>query len=214
MATFRKKGPRRPVPQTPETHRINDKILVKEVRLIDDEGTQHGVVSIREALRKAEESGLDLVEVAPQAKPPVCRLMDYGKFKYREQKKEAEARKKRSEITTKELRIRYRTDSGDLETKLKHAREFLLDGDKVKFSMRFRGREIMYTELGLEKFQEIYEQLSDIASLDEQSPTGGRQIYVVFAPLKEAVQKHQQVKAREEQLKKQAEKQVAKAVQE
>lgn len=139
-----------------------------------------------QALKVAEERLLDLVEVSPNSDPPVCKLMDYGKFKYKEQKKEAEARKKRVETSIKELRIRYRTDSGDLETKLKKAREFLAEGDKVKFSMRFRGREVMYIDLGLEKFSEISQRLSDVATIDERSPARGRQIYMVFAPIKAA----------------------------
>jgi translation initiation factor IF-3 len=180
-----------------DTHRVNDKITAKEVRVIDDEGEQLGILSLRDALQKAEDSALDLVEVAPTAKPPVCRIMDYGKFKYKEQKKEAEARKKRTEINTKELRIRYRTDSGDLDTKLKQAREFLLEGDKVKFVMKFRGREIMYVELGMVKFDEIVKNLSDIASIDDQSPVAGRQIHIVLAPLKEVVVKHQTTKVQQ-----------------
>ena len=132
----------------------------------------------------AERDGLDVVEVAPEAKPPVCRLMDYGKFKYREQKKESEAKKKRSEQEIKELRIRYRTDVGDLEVKLKHAREFLEEGHKVKFSMRFRGREAQYLDLGREKFEVIKSRLADIAVVDDKSPIAGRQIHITFAPSK------------------------------
>lgn len=171
-------------PQPQDPHRINHRIIAKEVRVISDSGEQLGIMPAREAISLAEAANLDLVEVAPDAKPPVCKIMDYGKFKYREQKKEAEARKKRSENTIKELRIRYRTDSGDLETKLKHAREFLLEGDKVKFSMRFKGREIMYVELGQEKFEGIIKHLSDVAVVDERSPLTGRQIYIVLAPAK------------------------------
>ncbi|MCL4143505.1 UNVERIFIED_CONTAM: hypothetical protein GTU68_055805, partial [Idotea baltica] len=167
-----------------DSHRINKAIRVPKVRLISGTGEQLGVQATAEALRLATEAGLDLVEVAPTADPPVCKLMDYGKFKYKEQKKLSEAKKKRTEVSIKELRIRYRTDVGDLETKLKRAREFLEAGDKVKFSMRFRGREIMYIELGLEKFEEIAERLNDVATIDDQSPSAGRQIYVVFAPLK------------------------------
>jgi translation initiation factor IF-3 len=170
--------------QPQDAHRINHRITAKEVRVITDSGEQLGILSIRDALTAAETAGLDLVEVAANAKPPVCRIMDYGKYKYREQKKEAEARKKRAENTVKELRIRYRTDVGDLETKLKHAREFLGDGDKVKFSMRFKGREIMYVDLGQQKFESIVKSLSDIATVDERGPLTGRQIYIVLAPLK------------------------------
>ena len=174
-------------PETPETHRINHRITARDVRVITDSGEQLGVMTTREALMKAEASGLDLVEVAPQSKPPVCKIMDYGKFKYREQKKEAEAKKKRTEQVLKELRIRYSTDIGDLNTKLKQARDFILEGNKVKFSMRFKGREAMYVELGVQKFKEITEKLSDVAIVDERSPGTGRQIHIIFAPAKSVI---------------------------
>jgi translation initiation factor IF-3 len=170
--------------QPEEAHKINNRITAREVRVVIDGGDQLGILSISEAIRKAEELGLDLVEVAPEAKPPVCKIMDYGKFKYREQKKEAEAKKKRSENTLKELRIRYRTDKGDLDTKLKHAREFLAEGDKVKWSMRFKGREAMYIDLGVQKLNEIISLLSDCSVVDERSPATGRQLHIVLAPLK------------------------------
>ena len=112
--------------------------------------------------------------------------MNYGKFKYKEQKREADAKKKRTESTLKELRIRYRTDVGDLQTKLRQAREFLEEGDKVKFSMRFKGREAMHMDLGKEKFDQIADALKDIASVFERSPTFGRQIHIIFQPLKAA----------------------------
>lgn len=180
------RGARDKRPEVEDSHRINLRITAREVRLIGADGAQLGIVSMQQAMQAAEEAGMDVVEVSPNAKPPVCRLMDYGKFKYREQKKEAQARKKRAETSIKEIRIRYRTDQGDLETKLKHAREFLGEGDKVKFSMRFRGREVMYGNLGEEKFNEIVEHLSDIAALDERSPSGGRQMHIVLAPKKSA----------------------------
>lgn len=175
-------------PETPDAHRINHRITAREVRVITDEGEQLGVMSTRDALVRAEQTGQDLVEVAPQAKPPVCKIMDYGKFKYREQKKEAEAKKKRTEHVLKELRIRYSTDKGDLNTKLKQARGFLEEGNKVKFSMRFKGREAMYVDLGIEKFKEIIKNLEDIAIVDEQSPPAGRQIHLTLAPSKGAAQ--------------------------
>lgn len=174
--------PRRDLP--PDAHRINHRITAREVRVVSDEGEQLGVMPVRDALVLAERAELDLVEVAPNASPPVCRIMDYGKFKYKEQKKEAEARKKRTETVLKELRVRYITDVGDLETKLKQAREFLDEGDKVKFSMRFRGREIAYLDLGRKKFDQIAEKLADVATVDERSPTAGRMIHIVFAPVK------------------------------
>lgn len=168
----------------PDTHRINEFIIAKEVRVILPDGEQAGILQLRDALQKAQELELDLVEVAPQAKPPVCKILDYGKFKYKEQKKEAEAKKNRTENTVKELRLRYRTDSGDLEVKLKHAREFLAEGDKVKFVMRFKGREAMYIDLGKAKFDQIIERLADVAVVDERSPAAGRQIHITFAPAK------------------------------
>lgn len=168
--------------QPPPKHRINDMIRVPEVRVIAEDGAQLGVLATREALSIAEQRGLDLVEVSAEAKPPVCRLMDYGKFKYKEQKKEAEARKRRTEVELKELRIRYRTDSGDLETKLRQAREFLEEGNKVKFSMRFKGREIAYVNLGIEMFNQLADRLKDIAIIDERSRAEGKQMHIVFAP--------------------------------
>lgn len=186
MSSFRRGGSniRGKRPPLPDAHRINERIRATEVRVITDAGEQLGILSIRDAIQAAEDAEMDLVEVAPDAKPPVCKLMDYGKFKYREQKKLAEAKKKRSETSLKELRIRYRTDKADLETKLKRAREFLAEGDKVKFSMRFRGREIVYVDLGMEKFQEIADHLKDVATIDDQSPPQGRQIHITFAPAK------------------------------
>jgi translation initiation factor IF-3 len=169
-------------PETPDAHRINGRIIAREVRVISDTGEQLGILPIRDALAAAEKAELDLVEVSPNTNPPVCKIMDYGKFKYKEQKKAAEAKKNRTETTTKELRIRYSTDIGDLDTKLKQARDFLAEGDKVKFSMRFRGREIAYVNLGLEKFNTIASKLSDVAVIDERSPVAGRQIHIVFAP--------------------------------
>ncbi len=176
---FRREGP-------PEAHRINGRISAREVRVITESGEQLGVMPTTQALELAQRDGFDLVEVAAQANPPVCKIMDYGKFKYKEQKKEAEAKKKRTETTLKELRIRYRTDSGDLETKLKQARDFFAEGDKVKFSMRFKGREAAFINLGVQKFDQIVERLADVASVDERSPAFGKQIHITFAPLKAA----------------------------
>jgi len=167
---------------TPDAHRINRRITAPQVRLISETGEQLGIVATRDAIARAEELEIDLVEVAPEANPPVCKLMDYGKFKYKEQKKEAEARKNRTETTTKEIRLRYITDSGDLEIKKKKAREFLAEGNKVKFVMRFRGREVMYQDLGVQKLKAIIESLADVSTVDEKSPTGGRQIHVTLAP--------------------------------
>lgn len=163
-----------------EKHRINEQITAPQVRLILDSGEQKGVLLTRDALRIAEEEGLDLVEVAPEAKPPVCRLFDYGKLKYREQKKAAEARKKTVTHSTKEIRIRYSTDSHDLETKIRHAKKFLGEGDKVRFSMRFRGREVVYSNLGLEIFKQIEDALAEIAQVEERSSITNQKMHITF----------------------------------
>ena len=189
MKPFGKPPPRggmrgkRPLVQ-PDAHRINEFIQAKEVRVISPTGEQLGVLPIGVALAKAQGFELDLVEVSGQAKPPVCKILDYGKFKYKEQKKETEARKNRSETTIKELRLRYRTDTGDLDIKLRQAREFLGEGDKVKFVMRFKGREAMYIDLGKEKLAQIKQALADVAIVDEESVMGGRQIHMTLAPAK------------------------------
>ena len=165
-----------------DQHRINHRIKVPQVRVISETGEQLGILITREAIQRAETLGLDLVEVAPKAAPPVCKIMDYGKFKYREQKKETDSKKKRSEVVIKEIRIRYTTDIGDFNTKVEKARSFLSKGDKVKFSMLFKGREIAFMAKGIEKFQEVAANLQDIADIDSQSPKPGKQIYVIFSP--------------------------------
>lgn len=159
-----------------DKHRINEEISVLELRLIAADGSQLGVVSIREALRLAYEAGLDLVEVAPQSKPPVCKLIDYGKLKYREQKRDAESRKKGVVKEIKELWLRYNTDEHDIETKVKAARKFLAEGIKVRFLMRFHGREVVYEDLANKIFDTIIGMLVDIASVDERTPLLGKRM--------------------------------------
>jgi len=133
-------------------------------------------------LRRAEEAQLDLVEVAPKAAPPVCRILDYGKFKYQEHKKEAEARRKQAITTVKELRLGYRTDVGDLERQIHKAREFLAAGDRVKFTLRFRGREMAYQNLGREKLMKVCESLADAATVEGNPRMEGRLMGVLLAP--------------------------------
>jgi translation initiation factor IF-3 len=178
---FRGRGPRF-VPPPQEQHRINRKIRCPEVRLIDADGSQVGVVSTDEAMRIAENHGLDLVEVAPLAKPPVCRILDYGKFKYQQHKKEAESKRKQATTTLKELRLGYKTDVGDLERQIAKARTFLDSGDRVKFTLRFRGRELAYQNLGREKLVKICAALADIASVEGSPKMEGRLMGVVLAP--------------------------------
>ncbi|MGF1480762.1 MAG: translation initiation factor IF-3 [Cyanophyceae cyanobacterium] len=181
MRRSRRSKPRKPFRQ-PDKHCINKNIRADQVRVIDDSGQQVGVKPLQEALVLAREAELDLVEVAPEASPPVCKLIDYGKFKYRLQKREAEAKKKQTDNTVKELKVRYCTDSGDLNTKLKHARKFLANGCKVKFSMRFRGRERAFVNLGREKLEQIVQQLSDVANLDELSSQSKSQMHALLTP--------------------------------
>ncbi len=146
------------------------------------DGAQLGVVTIEDALRRAEEAQLDLVEVAPKAAPPVCRILDYGKFKYQEHKKEAEARRKQAITQVKELRLGYRTDVGDLERQIQKARDFLAAGDRVKFTLRFRGREMAYQNLGREKLMKVCEALSDAATVEGNPRMEGRLMGVLLAP--------------------------------
>ena len=178
---FRGRGPRF-VPPPPDAHRINRHIRAPQVRLVGADGTQFGVVPLDEALRRSEEAQLDLVEVAPTAQPPVCRILDYGKFKYQQHKKEAEARRKQATTTVKELRLGYRTDVGDLERQIQKARDFLAAGDRVKFSLRFRGREMAYQDLGRQKLMRVCEALKDAATVEGTPRMEGRLMGVVLAP--------------------------------
>ncbi len=168
--------------QKSEKYKVNNKISADRVRVIDSEGEQIGIKPLSDALMLAEESKLDLVEIAPQASPPVCKLIDYGKFKYRQQKKLAEAKKNSAENTLKELKLRYCTDTGDLDTKLRHARKFLSKGSKVKFSMRFRGREKAFVHKGKEKLETIVERLSDVSDVDELNSRSRSLMYLTLAP--------------------------------
>ena len=151
-----------------QNYRVNRQIRAKEVRLIDENGQQVGIIPLEEALRIAEEKDLDLVEVAPQANPPVCKIMDYGKFKYEMKKKEREARRKQREhaIEVKDIRMKVRIEDHDLKVKLKHMREFLEDGDKVRVRIRFRGRENVHPELGEKLYRRIVEDLQDICEVE------------------------------------------------
>ncbi len=146
------------------------------VRLIDDEGNQLGVVKSDEALAISREKGMNLVEVAPNANPPVCKIMDFGKFKYEQKKKEHQARVKQHQVVLKEVRLRPKIDRHDLETKLKAARKFLERGDRVQFNMLFRGRERSFVGLGIEVMKAIIEELSDISKVDREPKMEGRRM--------------------------------------
>lgn len=162
--------------------RINHRIRATEVRVIDPEGNQLGVVSLDDALEKAEDFGLDLVEVAPNARPPVCRIMDFGKYKYQQKKRSAEAKKKSSRVELKEVKFRPKTDSHDIETKLRHARKFLEARNRVKFTVMFRGREMAHPELAEEMLIECAAALADIADVEQRPKMEGRNMTMLVTP--------------------------------
>lgn len=164
---------------------VNESIRAREVRLIDANGDQLGVKSRQEALEIAQTRNLDLVLVAPGAKPPVCRIMDYGKYRYEQQKKEKEARKKQRVINIKEVRFSPVIGDHDFNTKLRNARKFIENGDKVKASVRFRGRAITHKELGQEVLERLAEELSDIATVETKAKMEGRQMFMMLAPIAE-----------------------------
>jgi translation initiation factor IF-3 len=178
---YRGRGPRFVAPPE-ETHRINRKIRAPQVRVIDSDGSQAGVMTVDDALRLAETRQLDLVEIAPKATPPVCRVLDYGKFKYQEHKKEVEAKKKSTTTTVKELRLGYRTDHGDIDRQISKARSFLEEGDRVKFLLRFRGREMAYQDLGRQKLMGVCAALKDVAAAEGTPRMEGRMMGIVLAP--------------------------------
>lgn len=162
--------------------RVNGEIYAPQVRLIDENGTMVGVMSSREALSIAEGRGLDLIEIAPTASPPTCKIMDYGKWKYENKKKEKEAKKKQTVITVKEIQVRPRTDEHDIEVKVRHARRFLLDGDKVKVNLRFMGRELAHQEFGLATLKRVEKMLSDIAISEAPPKVEGKQAFLLMSP--------------------------------
>ena len=152
------------------------------MRVIDEDGTMLGIFPPMEAVRLAEDRGLDLIEIAPTAKPPTCKIMDFGKYKYELKKKEHEARKNQTEIVIKEVQLRPRTDKHDLDVKLNHARRFLLDGDKVKVNLRFYGREMAHQELGIDLLKKVTASLIDIAMVETPPKMEGRQLFALYAP--------------------------------
>lgn len=164
---------------------VNEKIRAREVRLIDANGDQLGVKSRNEALEIAQKRELDLVLVAPGAKPPVCRIMDYGKYRYEQQKKEREARRKQRVINVKEVRFSPGIGDHDFNTKLRNARRFIENGDKVKASVRFRGRAITHKDLGREVLERLAEELKDIADVESRARMEGRQMFMMLAPASE-----------------------------
>ncbi|MEE8332707.1 MAG: translation initiation factor IF-3 [Alphaproteobacteria bacterium] len=171
-----------PVPPQKDSRRINENIDSREVRLIGPEGEQLGVIPTDEAIDKAVGYGLDLVEMASNADPPVCKILDYGKFKYVDQKRKAEARKKQKTIDVKEIKMRPGIESHDYDVKMRAMRRFLDEGDKVKVTLRFRGRELAHQELGLKVLDRVKDELEELAKVEQMPKMEGRQMVMVIAP--------------------------------
>lgn len=163
---------------------MNDEIRSHEVRLIDNEGQQLGVVATLEAKRISEEAGLDLVEVSPEAKPPVCRIMDYGKYKFQLSKRKAAARKKQKQIQIKEIKLRPATEEADYQVKIRSIMKFLENGDKAKITIRFRGREMSHPDLGMKLLQRMIAELAEYSVVEQHPKFEGRQIVMVLGPKK------------------------------
>ena len=164
--------------------RLNDDITYEQIRLVSDSGEQLGILSPDEARKIAEERGMDLVEIAPNAEPPVCRLMDYGKYLYASAKKRQESKKKQKQITVKEIKFRPGTDIGDYDIKVRNLTRFLDAGNKVKVTLRFRGREMAHQELGMEMLKRVEEDLKEIGIVEQMPKIEGRQMVMVLAPVK------------------------------
>ncbi|MBK5937439.1 MAG: translation initiation factor IF-3 [Halorhodospira halophila] len=167
-----------------DNRRINEQITVPQVRLIGSDGEQVGVLPTEDALAQAENEGLDLVEIDGNADPPVCRAMDYGKFKFEQSKKQQAARKKQKQIQVKEVKFRPGTDEGDFQVKLRNLRRFLEEGDKAKVTIRFRGREMAHQELGKRLLDRLEEELSDVGTVDQRPRMEGRLMVMMMSPRK------------------------------
>ena len=161
--------------------RVNEQIRVREVRLIDDEGNQKGIVPTLEALKMAKDKDLDLVEVSPNANPPVCKILDYGKYRFEQEKKLRESKKNQKVLKLKEIRMQPKIGPGDLDTKAKHVQEFLDEGDKVKVTIRFRGRELAHTELGYDVLQEVLKRLTSAYVIEKQPAMDGKFMSMTLA---------------------------------
>ncbi len=165
-------------------HELNEEIRDKEIRLIGDDGEQLGIMTSEAALAIADEKGLDLVKISPQATPPVCKLMNYGKFRFEQGKREKEAKKNQHVVEIKEIRMSPGIDIGDFNTKLKNAQKFIADGNRVKVSVRFRGREMAHTEIGKKLLDEFAEQCAGVSSVDKGAKLEGRNMSMFLSPKK------------------------------
>jgi len=185
----------KPALRKPEKRlRVNRAIRAREVRVVTEEGEQLGILSVEEALRQAEERGSDLIEVAPQAEPPVCRIMDYGKFRYQQRKKERDSQKKSRQVEIKTIRVRPNTDDHDLEVKAKHAEKFLLKGHKVKFNVIFRGPELRHKEIGRNQLLHFIEACKAVADVDQTPRMEVRNMTMVLTPRPEVLDQLQSAK--------------------
>jgi translation initiation factor IF-3 len=179
--------PYRAAPTVKEGPRVNDEIRIPQVQLVDDDGQNHGIVDIEEARQRAQDAGLDLVEISPNSQPPVVKILDYGKYKFQAQKKAAEARKKQKTVEVKEIKMRPSIDTHDYEVKMRAARRFLEEGDKVKMTLRFRGREMAHQELGLRLLWRVRDELVDMAKVEADPRLEGRQMIMILAPTAKVV---------------------------
>jgi len=161
---------------------LNEEIRDKEIRVVTDDGEQLGIMSSAQALKLAEERNLDLVKIAPQATPPVCKIMDYGKYRFEQSKREKEAKKNQKVITLKEVRLSPTIDTHDLDVKAKSAAGFLKDGDKVKVSLRFKGRQMTHTDQGLQVMNEFFSKVADSAAMEKSAKLEGRSMFMILAP--------------------------------
>jgi translation initiation factor IF-3 len=186
---------RRPTISRPVQTRVNERIRIREVRLIDDEGNQVGIIATRDALEMARQKGLDLVEVAPNAVPPVCRLMDYGKFRYEQSRKERESRKNQHVVELKEVRIRPKIDDHDLETKGRQAAKFLDHGDKVKLTVLFRGREMAHPDIGKGLLDQLLELLKTHGTVEQTPRLEGRAMTAIMNPVRAKLSQHEKEEA-------------------
>ncbi|MCT4575366.1 MAG: translation initiation factor IF-3 [Alphaproteobacteria bacterium] len=166
--------------------RANNQIKVETVRVIGSDGEMIGVLSTREAINIAKNEGLDLIEISPQAKPPVCKIMDYGKFKYEQSKKQNQAKKNQVKIEIKEIKLRPNIEINDYNTKLKHIKQFIEKGNKVKVTIRFRGREMSHNELGMKLLQRVIADTAELAKVDNKPKMEGRQMGMLLSPEKKA----------------------------
>ncbi|WP_306029269.1 translation initiation factor IF-3 [Stappia sp. MMSF_3263] len=175
--------PYRAPPPTKEGPRTNQEIRVREVQLIDQDGENLGVTLTEDAMRMAEEAGLDLVEISPNSSPPVCKILDFGRYKYQSQKKAAEARKKQKIVEVKEIKMRPNIDTHDYEVKMRNMKRFFDEGDKVKVTLRFRGREMAHQDLGIALLHKVRDETAEFAKVESHPRLEGRQMVMVLAPI-------------------------------